>query len=94
MNENQTIILTNESGKQSTYTVLFTCDSKTEPKSYIAYTDFSKDDNNNTKVWFSSYSKKEMEKLQPIKKQDEINLLENILSTFEEKLNSKFTNAI
>ena len=91
MDLNNNLILTDKSGNESTYTVLFTFDSKTSEKSYVIYTDFSKDNNNCIKVWYSSYKQNDFSKLEPVETKEEIKLIDNILSSLEQKMNIQFS---
>ena len=49
------LIITNNEGKQLECDVLFTFDSDETGKSYIAYTDNTKDENGNIRVYASIY---------------------------------------
>lgn len=91
MDLNNNLILTDKSGNESTYTVLFTFDSKTIDKSYVIYTDFSKDNNNYTKVWYSSYQQNNFSKLEPVETKEEVKLIDDILSSLEQKMNIVFS---
>ena len=53
--EKNKFILTDENGNQTVYDVLFTFDSEETGKSYIAYTDNSKDEAGNVQVYASIY---------------------------------------
>ena len=51
MEEKMTFKVTNEEGQEIEYEVLFTFDSDETKKSYMVYTDDSKDENGNTRVF-------------------------------------------
>ena len=91
MDFKNTIILTNEDGEKVNYTVLFTFDSKVTNKSYIIYTDFSRDDNANINVFYSSYIPGSNLKLEPVNTREEIELINNILLTLEQELKYRFS---
>ena len=84
------LFLTDKLGNESAYTVLCTFDSKINDKSYVIYTDFSKDDNNCTKVWYSYYNKNNFSKLEHVETKEEIELINDILSSLEKKMNIEF----
>lgn len=85
------IILTNENGEITNYTILFTFDSKITNKSYVIYTDFSRDDNANINVFYSSYIPGTKNKLEAVKTKEEIDLINDILLTLEQELKYKFS---
>jgi len=60
-------------GVEHIYSVLFSFDSSNTNKSYVVYTDYSKDDFENIKVYSSSYSYNENDEL----------LLEDITTEYE-----------
>lgn len=85
------IFLTNEDGEKVNYTVLFTFDSKITNKSYVIYTDFSRDDNSYINVFYSSYTKGMNSKLEPVTTREEVELINDILLTLEKELKYKFS---
>ncbi len=89
--QHNNIVLTNSEGEKTNYTVLFTFDSKITEKSYIIYTDFSRDDNANINVFYSSYTPGNNVKLEPVETKDEIALIDDILLTLEQELKLKFS---
>lgn len=88
--ENNVLKLINEEGKEITCDVLFTFDSEENNKSYIVYTDNTTDDTGSTKVYASIYDKSgQNSNLMPIETEEEWNLIENILSSIQEKVDAE-----
>ena len=81
----------NNEGKEVTCNVLFTFDSDETKKSYIVYTDNSKDANGNVQVYASIFNPNDPNtKLEPIETEKEWKVIETILSTIQEGVkNSK-----
>lgn len=79
--------ITNDKGETVTCDVLFTFDSEETGKSYIAYTDNTKDENGNVQVYASTYDPKEANpRLNPIETDKEWKVVETILSTLQEEV--------
>ena len=77
----------NDEGKEVTCEVLFTFDSDETKKSYIAYTDNTLDEIGNIKVYASIYDKTgESKELLPIESEKEWQLIENIFSKLQDKV--------
>lgn len=88
--ENNTFKVINDQGVEITCDILFTFDSDETKKSYIVYTDNSKDDDGNTQVYASIYDPKmENLKLEPIETEQEWKIIETILNTLQEEINKK-----
>lgn len=86
MEEKMTFKVTNEEGKEVEYEVLFTFDSDETKKSYMVYTDDSKDENGNTRVFASAYVQGEEEtELLPIETDKEWKIIETILKELQEE---------
>ncbi len=86
MEEKMTFKITNEEGKEIEYEVLFTFDSEETKKSYMVYTDNSKDENGNIKVYASAYTPgKETTELAPIETEKEWKIIETILNELQEQ---------
>lgn len=90
-NTKTNISITNKAGKIMDYHVLCTFDSNITSKSYIIYTDSS---NNYINVYYAYYDKNNFSQLQPIETQEEIALMDNILSSIEQELKEKFSKPI
>ena len=81
------LIITNNEGKQLECDVLFTFDSDETGKSYIAYTDNTKDENGNIRVYASIYDPTgENPELKPLTDPKEWKVIESILSSIQEKV--------
>ena len=80
----------NNEGKEVTCNVLFTFDSDETKKSYIVYTDNSKDANGNVQVYASIFDPNDPNtKLEPIETEKEWKVIETILSTIQEEVKNK-----
>lgn len=80
----------NNEGKEVTCNVLFTFDSDETKKSYIVYTDNSKDANGNVQVYASIFDPNNPNtKLEPIETEKEWKVIETILSTIQEEVKNK-----
>lgn len=72
---------------------MFTFDSDETKKSYIVYTDNTLDDAGSTKVYASVYDPTgQSAELMPIETEKEWLVIENILSTVQEKIEEASTN--
>lgn len=82
--------LVNENNEEIECEVLFTFDSEQTKKSYIAYTDNTIDESGSTKVYASVYdpSGKDLS-LKPIESEEEWQIIENILSSIQNKIDSE-----
>ena len=77
----------NNEGKEVTCNVLFTFDSEETNKSYIVYTDNSRDANGNVQVYASIFTPNDPHtKLEPIETEKEWKVIETILSTIQEEV--------
>lgn len=88
MEENKKGLFTivNEEGKEIECEVLFTFDSEETKKSYIVYTDNTKDETGSTKVYASVFDPTGKDlSLQPIETEKEWIIIENILSKLQSK---------
>ena len=88
--ENNTFKEINNEGKEVTCDILFTFDSEETKKSYIVYTDNSKDDEGNVQVFASIYDPTQQNpKLEPIETDQEWKIIETILNTLQEEIKKK-----
>ena len=88
-NENFSFTVTNENGESVVCDVLFTFESDETHKNYIVYTDNTKDESGNVKVYASCYNPDQDEQeLQPIETDKEWKLIEVILSEMQQQINS------
>ncbi len=80
------IIVKNENNEEIECDVLFTFDSKDTNKSYIVYTDNTKDDMGNIKVYANTYdSSKDNGNLGTIETEEEWTIIEQIFSSINDK---------
>mgnify|MGYP004600598611 CR=1 FL=1 len=80
-------------GRQIDCETLFMFDSPETQKSYIVYTDNSKDAEGNVQVFASIYDpKQENPKLEPIESDQEWKIIETILNTLQEEIKKKVDN--
>lgn len=83
----------NDQGQEVVCDILFTFDSEETNKSYIVYTDNSKDDGGNVQVFASIYDpKQEDPKLEPIESEQEWKIIETILNTLQEEVKNQVSN--
>lgn len=86
MEDKMTFKIVNEEGKEVEYEVLFTFDSEETQKSYMVYTDDTKDEDGNVKVYASVYTPgKEETELLPIETDKEWKIIETILKELQEQ---------
>ena len=79
--------IVNDKGEEVECEILFTFDSDETKKSYIVYTDNTVDDNGSTKVYASIYDPTgQNPALAPIESEKEWLVIENILSSVQEKI--------
>ena len=89
MNDEKKGIFTivNDEGKEIECEILFTFDSDETKKSYIVYTDNTLDEEGSTKVYASVYDPTgQNPALMPIETEKEWLVIENILSSVQEKI--------
>ncbi len=82
-----TFKIINDNGEEIMCDILFTFDSEETKKSYIVYTDNTLDENGSTKVYASIYDPTgQNPQLTPIETEKEWLVIENILSSVQEKI--------
>ena len=80
------IIVKDNEGKDIECDILFTFDSETNDKSYVVYTDNTKDELGNTKVYANTYNKDEDNgELGTIETDEEWAIIEQIFSSINAK---------
>ncbi len=90
MDEKNSFKVINDKGEEIVCDILFTFDSEETGKSYIVYTDNSKDDKGNIQVFASIYDpNEENQKLEPITTDAEWKVIETILNTLQEEIKNK-----
>lgn len=93
MDKNTFKLITND-GQEVTCNVLFTFDSDETKKSYIVYTDNSRDQEGNIQVFASIFDPNdENTKLEPITTEKEWKVIETILETLQEEVRNKQDNS-
>ena len=87
MEERMTFKIFDEEGKEIECEVLFTFESEETNKNYMVYTDNTKDEEGNTKVYAAIYEPDQDEtKLQPIESDHEWAIIEKILEELQEEV--------
>lgn len=86
MDGKKKFMVLDENGKEVECEPLFTFDSEETKKQYVVYTDNSKDENGNVRVFASIYNqKKDGGELLPIKTEKEWKVIETILESIQEE---------
>ncbi len=81
---NSVFTIKNSNGVEVECEILFTFDSEQTKKSYIVYTDYSKEENGSLKVYANTYDPNGNNmNLMPIETEEEWNTIEAILSKLE-----------
>ena len=84
--KNNKFMVIDNDGKEIECEVLFTFESDETNKNYIVYTDNTKDEIGNIKVYASIFDpNSDTTKLEPIETEKEWNIIENILETLQEE---------
>ena len=88
MEDKNTFTVINEEGKEVVCSVLFTFDSDETKKSYIVYTDNTKDKQGNIQVYASIYDKEQEDNMEllPIETDKEWKVIETILDSLQEEI--------
>jgi len=87
MEGKNTIKVTNDNGEQVVCDILFTFDSEETNKSYIVYTDNTKDEEGKVRVYASIYNPNDPKtKLEDIKTDKEWKIIDTILKTLQEEI--------
>lgn len=88
MEDKNTFTVINEEGKEVVCNVLFTFDSDETKKSYIVYTDNTKDNQGNIQVYASIYDPKQEDNMEllPIETDKEWKVIETILESLQEEI--------
>ena len=90
MDDKNSFKVINDKGEEIMCDILFTFDSEETGKSYIVYTDNSKDERGNIQVYASIYDPNaEDQKLEPITTDAEWKVIETILNTLQEEIKNK-----
>ena len=87
MKEKNVIKVTNDQGDQVICDILFTFDNEETKKSYIVYTDNTKDESGRVRVYASIYNPNDPKsKLEDIKTDKEWKVIDTILQTLQEEI--------
>ena len=90
MRDKNTFKVINDKGEEILCDILFTFDSEETKKSYIVYTDNSKDEEGNVQVYASIYNPNmEDQRLEPITTESEWKVIDTILNTLQEEIKKK-----
>lgn len=90
MENNNTFKVINDEGQEIVCDILFTFDSEETKKSYIVYTDNSRDSEGNIQVFASIYDpKQDNPRLEPIETEQEWKIIETILNTLQDEIKKK-----
>ena len=91
--KNNNFKIVNDKGEEVVCDVLFTFDSDETNKSYVVYTDNSKDESGNIQVFASTYDPKEenITALGPVETEKEWKIIETILDTIQEQVRKDFS---
>lgn len=86
MEERMTFKVFDDNGKEIECEVLFTFESDETKKNYMVYTDNTKDEEGNIKVYAAIYEPdKDETKLEPIESEHEWSIIEKILEELQEE---------
>lgn len=93
MEDKNTFTVVNSEGKEVVCSVLFTFDSDETKKSYIAYTDNTKDKDGNIQVYASIYNPNQEDNMEllPIETDKEWKVIETILESLQEEIRNNQT---
>lgn len=86
MNKENTFKVIDKDGKEINFEILFTFESNETNKNYMVYTDNTKDENGNVRVYASVFvPDKEPLELLPVETEREWKIIETILESIEEE---------
>ena len=86
MFKDEMLLIEDENGTEKEYAILATFDIEVKNKSYVLYTDYSKDEDNNMQIFVSSYDKDG--NLSSLSDADEIEYINNFLKDLEDDIKS------
>ena len=86
MYRDEILLIPDENGEEKEYAILVTFDIESKNKSYVLYTDYTKDENDNLKIFASIYDEKW--NLSPLEDVDEIEFINNYIKELEEDIKS------
>ncbi len=91
MDDKNSFKVINDRGEEIMCDILFTFDSEETGKSYIVYTDNSKDERGNIQVYASIYDPKSLDEMEllPIETEKEWKVIETILDSLQEEIRNQ-----
>lgn len=84
--KDEILLIPDENGEEKEYSILLTFDIESKNKSYVLYTDYAKDEDENLKIFASIYD--EEWNLSPLEDSDEIEFINNYIKNLEEDIKS------
>lgn len=84
--KDEILLIPDENGEEKEYAILLTFDIESKNKSYVLYTDYTKDEEENLKIFASVYD--EEWNLSPLTDSDEIEFINNYIKELEEDIKS------
>lgn len=89
MFQDEKLVIVNEKGEQKEFAILVTFDIEKKNKSYVIYTDYSKNDDGDIQVYASIYDKLQKDKkLYDVTEKDEIEFINKYLEVLADDLKS------
>lgn len=87
MNKDGILTIKNENGEKKNFHILVTFDIEQKNKSYVLYTDYSKNENGDLRVFVSIYNKyDEDDKLEEVVEEDELDVIDEYIEKLQEDL--------
>ena len=84
--KDEILLIPDENGEEKEYAILLTFDIESKNKSYVLYSDYTKDEEENLKIFASVYD--EEWNLSPLTDSDEIEFINNYIKELEEDIKS------
>lgn len=81
MYKDEILLISDENGDEKEYAILVTFDIESKNRSYVLYTDYTKDEEQNLKIFASIYDEKW--NLSPLVDSDEIEFINNYIKELE-----------
>ena len=78
------LTIKNDKGIEKDFNILFTFESKETLKTYVIYTNYEKDENNNLIIYSGCYDKEDSKlKIEEVTTQNELDIIENLLKNLK-----------
>ncbi len=87
--KDEVLLIPDENGEEKEYAILLTFDVEAKNRSYVLYTDYSKDEEGNLKIFSSIYD--ENWNLSPLENSDEIEFVNNYIKDLEKDIKDGIT---